>query len=118
MNTNPAGVDWFTPKSQLDKAEEDRARYRIRGLVGTEAMDVKFETDDEGHTTMTSRGGNACLRAALIGWENRKDANGNEIFFQDKDWKANVASLNPIDAIELSLEIWNRTFLTEEARKN
>lgn len=117
MTEDPAGTAWFTPKSQADKPEEERARYKIRGLIGTEAMDVHFYADEDGRMSMTSRGGNACLRVGMLGWENRKDAQGNDIAFAEKDWKANVAGLNPVDAVELSLEIWNRTFLSDEQKK-
>ena len=119
MITDPAAAEWYTPKSHLDKPEEDRVRYKIRGLIGTEAMDVNFHADEEGRMTMTARGGNACLRVGLLGWENRRrPGSGDAVEFSDKDWKANIASIPPIDAVDLALEIWNRTFLTEEARKN
>lgn len=115
--TDPAGAEWYTPKSQLDKPEEERARYKIRGLIGTEAMDVNFHVDDDGRMSMTARGGNACLRAGLLGWEGRKDAAGADLAFSEKDWKANIAGINPIDVVDLALEIWNRTFLDEAQKK-
>lgn len=116
-NTDPAGAQWYTPKGQLDKPEEDREQYKIRGLVGTEVMDVTFFADEEGRMSMTARGGNSCLRVGLLGWQNRKAAGGTDIAFDEKDWKANVAGLNPLDVIDLALEIWNRTFLSEAQKK-
>lgn len=116
MQTDPTGAEWYTPKSQDAKPEEERTRYKIRGLLGTEAMDVTFH-QDEGFMSMTTRGGNACLRCGLLGWE-RHTTDGKPLEFSEKDWKANIASLSPTDAIDLAIEIWKRTFLSEQARKN
>lgn len=113
MNT-----DWFTPKSQDALSEEQRVRYHIRGLVGTEAMDVNFHADENGKLRMTSRGGTAVLRAGLLGWENRLGPEGKPLAFDERNWKANIDSLSPLDALELAIEIWDRTFLTEGERKN
>lgn len=117
-NPNPAGENWFTPQSEEAKPEEERVRYKVRGLRGTEAMDVNFYVGENGRVTMTSRGGNACLRAGLLGWVNVKDAQGNAIEFNEKDWKANIEAMSPMDALFVALDIWNRTMLTETARKN
>lgn len=117
QTVDPAGADWYTPKSQADKPEESRVRFKIRGLVGTEAMDVSFHTEDDGRMSMTSRGGNACLRAGLLGWENLTRPDGTPVYFDGMDWKANVARIPPIDNIDLALEIWNRTFLSAEQKK-
>ena len=116
-NTDPAGAAWYVPKSQADKPEEEQARYKIRGLIGTEAMDVHFHVDEDARMSMTARGGNACLRAGLLGWEHRLAGDGTPIEFSDKDWKANIAGLHPLDAVEIALEIWNRTFLDEAQKK-
>lgn len=110
-------AEWYTPKSQAEKPEEERIRFKVRGLIGTEAMDVNFHSDEDGRMTMTSRGGNACLRAGLLGWENWPGPDGKPREFNAKEWKANIAALNPVDAIDLALEIWNRTFLSEEQKK-
>jgi hypothetical protein len=107
-------TQWFVPKSQLDKPEDQQARYKIRGLIGTEAMDVNFHTDDSGRTSMTARGGAAALRAGLLDWENRTPGFDSD----PRHWKANIDALDPMDALALAVEIWNRTFLTGEARKN
>lgn len=118
QNIDPAGADWFTPKRHHEKPEEERVRYKIRGLIGTEAMDVNFHSDEDGRMTMTARGGNACLRYGLLGWERATDKSGVPMEFSEKDRKGNIDRIDPLDAVELALEIWNRTFHTEEARKN
>lgn len=115
--TDPAGAQWYVPKSQAARPEEEQEKFKIRGLVGTEAMDVHFFMDEDGRMSMTARGGNACLRVGLLGWEQRKGADGAALAFSEKDWKANIASLSPMDAVELSLEIWNRTFLDAAQKK-
>ncbi len=114
---DPAGAAWYVPKSQEAKPAESQARYKLRGLIGTEAMDVHFHVDESGRMSMTSRGGTAALRAGMLDWENRTRG-GAPLAFDAKNWKANIDSLDPLDAIELAIEIWNRTFLTEDARKN
>jgi hypothetical protein len=120
QTADPAGAQWYVPKSQLDKPEDQQVRYKIRGLVGTEAMDVNFHDDGNGRLTMSSRGGTAALRAGLLGWEKRTGRDGQPLDFDAdaRNWKANIDSLAPMDAVDLAIEIWNRTFLTEEARKN
>lgn len=118
QNVDISGAAWFTPRSQESKPEEERVRYKIRGLIGTEAMDVNFHEDEDGWRTMTARGGNACLRCGLLGWERLTDKDGQAVEFDPKDWRGNIARLNPLDVVQIALEIWNRTFPTEEARKN
>lgn len=119
LTRDPGGEDWFTPRSQDSKPVELRVRFKVRGLIGTEAMDVKWDIDEAGRWSMTARGGNACLRAGLLGWENRvKDGKALEFDPDPAKWKANVDSLYPMDALDLAMEIWRRTHLTEEARKN
>lgn len=113
----PADQTWYTPRSQADKPEDERARFKLRGLVGTEAMDVKFYFDDDGSPSMTSRGGEACLRKGLLGWENYKDKNGNDLVFDEKNWKANINALYPLDAIDLAIEVWNLTCLSDQQKK-
>lgn len=117
QTADPAGADWYAPKSQAEKPEEARVRFKIRGLLGTEAMDVSFHTEDDGRMSMTSRGGNACLRAGLLGWENWTGADGKPVEFDAKDWKGNLTRIPPIDVIDLALEIWNRTFLSADQKK-
>lgn len=117
-NPNPAGENWYYTPEQLAKPEEKRVGYKIRGLIGTEAMDVDFFVDEQNRTKMTSRGGNACLRYGLLGWKNFKDKNGAEIEFDEDDRRANIEKLFPLDALDLALKVWDRTFLTEGARKN
>lgn len=117
QSNDPTGAQWFVPSSQAAKPEADQARYKIRGLIGTEAMDVNFYTDEAGRTSMTARGGAAALKAGLLDWDNRQK-NGAPLAFDAKQRQANIDTLDPLDAIELAVEIWNRTFLTEEARKN
>jgi len=118
MTQEISGVTWFTPKTQTEKPEDQRIRFKIRGLIGTEAMDVNFHSDDDGRMSMTARGGNACLRCGLLDWENVLNRDGKPLEFNAKEWKESIATLNPVDVVELALAVWNRTFQTEDARKN
>lgn len=117
-NIDPNAGEWFTPSSQADKPEESRIRYKIRGLISTEAIAVTWTQDEEGHAHMTPKGANSALEYGLLGWENWKDDDGTPIEFDPKNRRLNILKLYPLDAIELPHEIWSRTFLSEEARKN
>ena len=110
--------EWFTPPSQADVEEGARIRFKIRGLRGTEAMDVDFHAADDGRMVMTARGGASCIRYGLLDWENIRDAEDKPVAFSPKHWKANIERLAPLDALNLALAIWDRTFLSETARKN
>lgn len=115
---NAAGGQWFIPKSQAGLPTDGRIRYKIRGLVGCAAMDVDFVMKEDGRLRMTATGGTAALRDGLLGWANMLDANGVAIEFDTVNWKANVERMNPLHCMEVSREIWDRTFMSEDARKN
>jgi hypothetical protein len=117
---DPTLPSWFVPKAERDKPEGEQTRFKIRGLLGTEAMDVNFVQDDlGGGLSMTARGGNACLKHGLLAWENHKDAKtGQPAEYDDKNWRRNVERMRPELNIELALAIWDKTFLSGEQEKN
>lgn len=115
--SNPAGPDWFVTKSQKDLPEDQQTRFKVRGLIGSEVIDVSF-VEEDGWLKMTGRGVDGCIRAGLIGWERFLDRDGKEVVFLPGEWRVNASRIPPFDLGEIAREIWRLTKITEEERKN
>lgn len=113
---NPLTASWYTP---LSERENDSAptQFLIRPLSGVERFEVEMRRDEGGHIMMTERGGRAVLRYGLRGWKNFHDDAG-PVAFDDHDPDKNLARLDLGIAAELASEVWIRSTLTEEQRKN
>lgn len=113
---SPLSPFWHTPEGQ----DGTPTRFKIRGLTGLELVDVNSEAkpDPENKSMKFGAGAmRAALAAALSGWENFIDADGNQIAFEaDKD--ANIARL-PFDVMgELFAEILKASRVSGEQAKN
>lgn len=117
IGMNPAGPDWFVPKSQRELPEAQQTRFKVRGLIGSEVIDVSF-IEEDGWLKMTTRGVDACIRSGLLGWERFNDADGKAIDFLPNAWKANADRIPPFELGEIARDIWQRTKLSEGERKN
>lgn len=113
---SPLAPFWYEPEGQ----EGSPTRFKIRGLTGLELVDVNAEAKPDPENKSMKFGAGAirsALGAALLGWENLLDADGNQIpFGADRD--ANLARL-PFEVMgELFAEVLKASRVGAEQAKN
>lgn len=111
----PLKETWFTLPSEVEAP--DATQFLIRPLSGPERADVELYRDASGNWTFTGESVRALLRFGLRGWKNFRDDEGEVLFVRGDD-RANLARLDLVTTTELAMEIWMRSALTEEQRKN
>jgi len=112
---NPLTGEWYIPRAERGKA--DAAEFLIRPLSGIERFEVELRRDENGNPALTERGGRAVLKYGLQGWKNISDKAG-VVEFHAGDLEGNLSRLDLDITAELASEIWIRSSLTEEQRKN
>jgi hypothetical protein len=108
--------DWYTPQSQVN--DPTPTRFLLRPLTGLEQIDVRFERGDSGERFLTEAGARTALRRGLVNWENFLDHENRPLQFVVGDPDYNLARLDLGLVVELATEIYLRSVLTEEQRKN
>lgn len=108
---------WYAPSGQ----EGAITRFKIRGLTGLELSDVNADAKPD-NENKTVKFGSAAMRtaisAALSGWENFLDADGNPVPFENDNRLANV-NLLPFEVLgELFGEILQASRVGAEQAKN
>jgi hypothetical protein len=112
---NPLTPDWYTPKAEEGK--DNPTRFRIKPLSGVEAMDLELFQDVEGNTRISGRSARTILRHGLSDWENF-GTDTEKVPFKGGNPDENIARLPTGIADELVAEIFRRTVMMENERKN
>lgn len=107
--------EWYTPIA--DRGSEVPTRFRIRGLDGIEIQDVRVERRD-GQAGMSSECARASLVAGLSGWEHFVDNDNKPVEFLPYDLGANLKRLPWEIVLELAIEIYVRSRISDAERKN
>jgi len=92
-------------------------QFLLRALYGIEELDVRFRHDGDGRYSLDSSCATAVLLAGLEGWKDFNDSKG-PVPFETDNRKANLRRLALPDVVELASEIYARTKLSPEERKN
>lgn len=111
----PLKEDWYVLPNERE--DPGATQFRIRPLSGPERADVEIYRDHNDNWTLTGDGVRALLRFGLTGWKNFRDDAG-EVTFIRGDHQANLARLDLATTTALAHEIWLRSALTEDQRKN
>lgn len=109
-------AEFYVPLSERDSATP--TRFNLRPLDGIERLDVSFYRDELGNLSLSSAAAKAALKHGLIGWENLLDETGSPVLFSPVDRDANLKRLPAELVAELATEIFVRSVLTEDERKN
>jgi hypothetical protein len=118
--TSPLVPFWHKPKAA---SEEEKLRFRLRGLTTTELLDVTASsvTTEDADGSPRLRYGSASMRTAigagLLGWEGFTTADGAEVAFPNNALQK-VNLLGPLLAPEIFWEILGASNLSEDQRKN
>lgn len=70
--------EWYTPESE--KGFDDAAQFEVRGLTGSELLDVQSHFDLE-NTTIRGPGLVLACKYGLTDWKNIVDDKGEEVVF-------------------------------------
>lgn len=107
--------EFYVPITERDSSTP--TRFMLRPLDGIERLDVAFYRDDFGNISLSSNAAKSALKYGLMGWENFMNEDGSPVLYTaDRD--ANMKLLPAELVVELATEIWVRSVLTEEERKN
>jgi len=107
--------EWYTLTE--DAGNASAPQFLLRPLYGIEELDVRFRIDGNGNGSMDKNCATAVLDAGLLNWRNFKDSHGPVVF--DRDHRAgNLRRLSLQQVVELAVEIYSRTKLSPEERKN
>ena len=98
--------DWFEP---VQDEVGPVARFQLRHLSGFEFAGVIVDLKVSGEA-----GYRGLVQKAVIGWENVFDENGNALPFSTK----NLEKIPAITLLEIGDEVYRRSILAEEQRKN
>jgi hypothetical protein len=109
-------IEPYVPYSERDNATP--TRFMLRPLDGIERLDVSFFRDDLGNLSLSSAAARAALKYGLQGWENLMDEAGSPVPFSPVDRDANMKRLPAELVAELATEIFVRSVLSEQERKN
>lgn len=112
---NPLKAEWYTPMAE--RGERDATEFLLRPLSGVELFEVELYRDENNQPAVTERGGRALLKYGLQGWKNFNDDAGPVEFNKDRP-ETNLDRLPGPIASELAVELWVRSRLTDEQRKN
>ena len=102
---------WYTPESQ--ESEESPARFKVRPLTGSQALEVYDHFDGKKRRFLSS-GIHLAMAYGLVDWENVTDENGNKIECVPSNFKY----LPPVDANELGNHIIEMASLSGDEEKN
>ncbi len=106
--------EWYTP--QAEQGSQNPTRFLLRPLNGVELCDVSLVRKGNGFA-FDEAGARALLKYGLVGWDKFSDPDGALHRFS-ADQERNLEHLSLELVAELSLEIWLRSRLSEEQRKN
>ena len=103
--------EWYTPESQ--EGEEEPTRFKIRGLNGSQLLELgEFIDSDTGN--ISTAGLVAACKLGLKGWENVFDDEGEKVPFT----RVNINRLPPEIIGELGGKVFTQSLLDEDERKN
>lgn len=109
-------AEHYVPLSERDS--ETPTRFLLRPLDGIERLDVTYYRDEMGNLSLSSSAARAALKHGLQGWENFLDDAGSPVMYIPGDRDANLKRLPAELVAELATEIFVRSVLTEDERKN
>jgi len=124
---DPDAVNRYVPEDAREWPEADQPVFLLKALKAREAaklqdhgVEVGMGTDN----TMRVLSGSTIIRAlelGLVGWENFKDASGNEVEWRENNGKGRPENLDRIPERirrELAEVIAEGTFFMEQEEKN
>lgn len=112
--------DWYTLTEDHDEAgtpRPDAPQFLIRPLYGIEELDVRFRHDGDAGWSLDRSSATAVLVAGLQNWRHFYDGAG-PVPFNREDRRSNLRRLTLDQIVELAAEIYARTKLSPEERKN
>lgn len=112
--------EWYTLTEDHDedgKPKSGAPEFLLRPLYGIEELDVRFRHDGNGGYSLDRGSATAVLVSGLVGWRNFHDSKGL-VEFERENRQANLRRLTVAQIVELSAEVYARTKLTPEERKN
>lgn len=128
---DPDATHRYIPKIARDWPVEDQPVFLIKTLKAKEAAnlqdgmtDAVVNKKDSNDTTVRIYSGTAAvkaLKAGLVGWENFKDADGEDVEFRENNGTPRMENFDRIPVkirAELAEAITEGTFLTEQEEKN
>jgi hypothetical protein len=109
-------AEFYVPLSERDGTMP--TRFNLRPLDGIELLDVSYHRDEQGNLSLSSAAARSALKHGLLGWENLVDETGTQVLFNPVDRDMNLKRLPAELVVELSTEIFVRSILSEQERKN
>jgi len=128
---DPDQTHQYVPKIARDWPVEDQPVFILKALKAKDAArledgmaDAVINKKENDNTTMRIYSGTAvinALKTGLVGWQNFKDVNGNDVIWRENNGVPRSENFDCIPAQirkELAEAITEGNFLTEQEEKN
>jgi hypothetical protein len=119
---NQFSPEWFTPgdidaDDDVSSSEENPARFKVRGLTGSQQAEVMPEcsADINGELTISGRAMSLLLKYGLLDWENFENDAGPVRF--SKNARTNQDFMDYLTQVEVASKIFELSFPTEDDKK-
>jgi len=106
--------EWWTPPAIADSG----LAFQIKALPGIALVDVDMRLTPDGSTKFSGESCRVILAAGLLGWRGLNDEAGEPVEWDPRNMDANIERLDIGLVGALSVEIWIRSRLSEDERKN